>query len=114
MPRDRVIAESAKQRSLRVPLGYLAALDALTRAKWLAGIAMGGAAAVYVVWLMIGTRAGNRHASPGKVSAAHAAWNDDCYACHASFRPLRSDAVDLVSPRNRRNDNREARTLVIH
>ena len=26
----------------------------------------------------------------------HAAWNDDCQACHRDFQPLRSDAVSLV------------------
>jgi len=97
MPQDPTIAESAKQRSLRVPLDYLAQGDSLVRFKWLISFAFASAAALYVVWLMVDRRAGERHASPGPLAGVHAAWNDDCRACHLNFHPLRSDAVDLVS-----------------
>src|SRR5688572_5923406 len=97
MPQDPTIAESAKQRSLRVPLDYLGRGDSLPRAKWMVSLAVVRAAALYVAWPMIDRRAGARHASPGPPAGVHAAWKDDCRACHLDFKPLRSDAVDLVS-----------------
>src|SRR5262245_56361521 len=96
MLREPSIAESAKQRSLRVPLDYYRRPDALTRIKLWMSIIVAVLAALYVGWLFADPRLGNGHASPGPVSSAHAAWNDNCQVCHQSFQPLRSDAVSLT------------------
>ena len=96
MPRESTISESAKRRSLRVPLDHYAQSGciapheaALVGYRGLCGLA-------YAAWLMVGGRSEQQHASPGPVAAVHAAWNDDCQACHRDFQPLRSDAVSLV------------------
>src|SRR5262245_36487971 len=96
MPREPSIAESAKQRSLRVPLDYYRRPDALVRMKWWLAALVAGLSALYVGWLFADVRAGQSHVSPGPVSGAHAAWNDDCQVCHQSSQPLRSDAVSLT------------------
>src|SRR5690554_6754637 len=107
MLRDLTIAESAKQRSLRVPLDYAKRPDRIGRRKWqAAGIAV-CATAIYVAWLLAGGKSAQRHLSPGPVASVHAAWNDDCQACHQSFRPLRSDSVDLLSLASAGHDRRE-------
>src|SRR5262249_42164453 len=97
MPRAESIAESAKQRSLRVPLDHYEQPNALGRAKWKLSVVVVVIAGGYVGWLMVGGRKAQEQASPGKLAAAHATWNDDCLVCHKSFEPLRSDAVSLVA-----------------
>ena len=94
MAEQTPIVESAKQRSLRIPLDYYRRGDRLARTKWqlsLAGVVL---TAVYVAWLLFGGRGARQQLSPGPVAGVHAAWNDDCQACHQDFRPLRSDSFD--------------------
>jgi hypothetical protein len=97
MPREESIVESAKQRSLRVPLDHYEQPDPLVRAKWKISVVVAAIVATYAGWLLVGTRAAQEQASPGKLAAAHATWNDDCLVCHKSFEPLRSDAVSLMA-----------------
>ena len=94
MPRESNIAESAKQRSLRVPLDYYRRGDRLSRTKFSLGALVAGGAAIYVAWLFAGFGSSRSHLSPGPLASVHAAWNNDCIACHQDFRPLRSDALD--------------------
>src|SRR5207302_10142134 len=94
--RGESVAESAEKRSLRVPLDHYEQPDPLVRAKWKLSVIAAALAAVYVVWLLIGGRAGQKQASPGRLAAAHASWNDDCLACHTRFQPLRSDALSVA------------------
>ena len=94
---ERITAESAKQRSLRVPLDHFRHADALVRLKLALSAALVLLACGYVAWLLFSGRTGARHASPGQVASVHSAWNDDCQSCHLSFRPLSAGAVDLVS-----------------
>jgi hypothetical protein len=96
MPREESIAESAKQRSLRVPLDHYQQPSALVRVKWKLSAVVAVLAAAYVVWLLVGGRVAQRQTSPGRLAAAHATWNDDCLVCHKSFQPLRSDALSLA------------------
>src|SRR6266568_7303443 len=96
MLRDESIAESAKQRSLRVPLDHYERPDRLVRMKWLLSAITVGVAVIYLGWLNLGGRAGHKQASPGLVANVHAGWNDDCQACHRNFQPLRADAVSLA------------------
>src|SRR4051812_33055673 len=105
MPREESIAESAKQRSLRVPLDHYERPDVLVRAKWKLSIVAGVTAAVYLAWLLLGGRAAHEQASPGALAAAHATWNDDCLACHKTAQPLRSDAVSLAALFGSNRDN---------
>jgi len=93
MPREESIAESAKQRSLRVPIDHYEQANPLVRAKWRLSAIVGAIAAAYLGWLLFGSRAAQQQASPGPLAAAHATWNDDCLACHQNFKPLRSDAL---------------------
>src|SRR5262245_18447236 len=97
MPREESIVESAKQRSLRVPLDHYEQPDPLVRAKWKLSVVVVAIAAAYVGWFHVGGRKAQEQPSPGKLAAAHATWNDDCLVCHKSFEPLRSDAVSLVA-----------------
>src|SRR5262245_15697799 len=108
MPREESIAESAKQRSLRVPLDHYEQPDLLVRAKWKLSVLAVAVAAVYIGWVLFGGRMGQEHASPGRLATVHSGWNDDCLACHQSFQPLRSDAISLLALVNDRAEHREA------
>lgn len=89
--------ETAKERSLRIPLDYLQRPDRLVRVKWQLGALLVLLAAGYVAALALFPRWGRGQASPGALSAAHHSFHDDCRACHQQpLVPLRSDAVDLA------------------
>src|SRR4051812_30826802 len=105
MPREESIAESGKQRSLRVPLDHYRQPNPLVRGKyWLAAAAC-VAALAYVAYLLLPTAASQQQLSPGPLAAVHASWNNDCAACHQNFQPLRADAVSLVGLlRGNKND----------
>src|SRR5690242_15776637 len=107
MPRDSSIAETAKQRSLRVPLDHYEQPDPLIRAKWWLTTVAVLLAATYAAWLALGGRTALQQASPGPLAAAHAAWNNDCQACHQDFQPLRGDALSLVGLVRGHEMNRE-------
>lgn len=94
MPEQPPIIETAKQRSLRIPLDYYQRADRLTRTKWLLSLAGTALAAVYVAWLLVGGQTARQQLSPGPVASVHGAWNNDCQACHQDFRPLRGDSFD--------------------
>src|SRR3954469_14426801 len=108
MPREESIAESAKQRSLRVPLDHYEQPEALVRAKWKLSVILAAIAAAYVAWLLVGSRAGQQQASPGRLAAAPASWDDDCRVCHKSFQPLRSDALSLAGLFGDRESQRQS------
>jgi cytochrome c554/c'-like protein len=109
MPREESIAESAKQRSLRVPLDHYEQPHPLVRAKWRLSAIVGAIAAAYLAWLLFGSRAAQQQASPGQLAASHATWNDDCLACHQNFKPLRSDALlNSVSSTSNKEAHRES------
>jgi predicted CXXCH cytochrome family protein len=96
MLREPSIAESAKQRSLRIPLDYYARGDAIVRTKLILSTLVAVGTGVYFVWLMLGGSAARQHASPGPVAPKHAAWNNQCDVCHQNSTPLRADAVSLT------------------
>lgn len=107
---EPTIADSAKQRSLRVPLDYVRQTDRMGRRKLRLVVAMGVAALAYVIWLAVGGRAAKKHLSPGPLARAHAAFSDDCQACHQEFQPLRADAVDLFAALTTSIERRETMT----
>ncbi|GIW86475.1 MAG: hypothetical protein KatS3mg108_0799 [Isosphaeraceae bacterium] len=89
--------ETGKQRRSRIELTYYRRPDALTqRRRALAALAVAAA----LLWLVLaplwdGRRSPrlrwfqwDRMASPGPLAHAHAAWTDDCGACHAPFVPI--------------------------
>lgn len=97
MAAEKTTIETAKQRSLRVPLGHYRSTDSLGRFKTAAAVLALLAAAAYVVWLLLPSSAARQHLSPGPVTVSHAMWDNDCAQCHLDFRPQRSDAVDFMS-----------------
>src|SRR5688500_4314846 len=82
-PRD-----SAKQRSLRLPLGYYQGFTRLDAIKWLLTGLATAAAGGYVAGTLLGWNVGNERAaeqlSPAPVASVHSAWNGKCAACHVT------------------------------
>src|SRR5262245_35352536 len=97
------VDESAKQRTLRIPLDYYKRFTGLDGAKWLCTVLASIAAGGYVLWTLTGWIVGTpglaRQFSPGPMASAHAAWDADCAACHVPRTNLRHDAaaISLVS-----------------
>jgi hypothetical protein len=96
MPREETIAESAKQRSLRVPLDHYRRPDRLRGAKWTLSLVAGGIALAYAAWVLLAGKSGHVQTSPGPLAAAHSTWNNDCQVCHKDFQPLRADSLSLT------------------
>lgn len=85
------MAETGKQRAARIPLDYYKQPDRLEKGKrrlLLAGLIV--PLALTLLWWLRGS-AGKRPFSRGPVAAVHAAWNDNCTACHEPFKPISSD-----------------------
>jgi hypothetical protein len=86
--------ETGKQRAARIPLDYYKKPDNLQRLKgWLTDIAF-----VALVWLIVGVvwqSRGQSLYSRGPVAAVHAAWEDNCNACHTPFQPLSGESFLL-------------------
>jgi hypothetical protein len=85
--------ETGKQRASRIPLDYYKRPNRLERWKGtlalLALLASVGAAAA--AWIL--QDGGRPYASRGPVAAVHAAWDNNCEACHAGFRPVSKSAA---------------------
>lgn len=108
MPREDSIAETAKQRSLRVTLDHYRRPNRLMRVKFGLTLLATVIAIVYSAWLAMPTPAARQQVSPGPLAAVHATWNNDCAACHLDFQPLRSDAVGLVGLFRGQSDQRQS------
>ena len=93
--------ESAKQRSRRIPLDYHRQPTDLEMGRrrwtWIAA-ALGG---IYVAWVLLGWCLGwpqaARQFSPAPLADVHAAWSDDCAACHVPGVNLRSDSQAIAT-----------------
>src|SRR5438552_2410271 len=94
---------AGKARASRIPLDYYKRGDRLQRFKLLLG---GIAALVAAGWAYWGLAFSPRQHSPGEVSSSHLMWNDQCSACHDSFQPLGSDAIQLISGWGRTDNDR--------
>jgi len=83
--------ETGKQRASRIPLDYFKHSNRLDRGKLLlallAAVVAGGVS--LSLWSADGRQ---RWHAPGPVAAVHAAWENDCNACHIPFAPIRDDA----------------------
>jgi hypothetical protein len=85
--------ETGKQRASGIPLDYFRHRNSLDRGKLILAAVV---AAVTAGWLSAGSLSGRRAAawySPGRVTAVHAMWENDCSACHVNFTPIASDAA---------------------
>lgn len=76
---------TGKQKSLLVPLSY----PNVKPRRVMLALVIGGLALLTVGAVMVLARWEN-WASPGPVHAAHAAWEDNCAACHVPFSPTSS------------------------
>src|SRR5690242_17829333 len=77
--------ETGKQRATRIPLDYYKKPNLLER--WKTGLAL-AALVVTCGWLaagLLGSDQGRVRYSRGPVASVHAAWEDNCTACHAPF-----------------------------
>jgi hypothetical protein len=85
--------ETGKFRATRIPLDYYKRPDALSRWRQMlvvfAVLLAGGLAAAS----LLPRKRGAALVSRGPVAAVHAAWDNDCQACHTSFQPISTDAV---------------------
>lgn len=108
MSREESIAESAKQRSLRVALDHYQRPNPLARIKLWLTLAASVIAIGYSAWLAFPTSAARQQVSPGPLAAVHATWNNECAACHQDFQPLRSDALSLVGLFRGHSDPRQS------
>ncbi len=85
--------ETGKFRAARIPLDYYKRRDALSRGRqFLVVVAVLLAAGLAAASLVPRSR-GPALVSRGPVAAVHAAWDNDCQACHTPFRPISSDAL---------------------
>src|SRR5688572_2872410 len=83
--------ESAKQRSLRIPLDFVRP-SSFQRIKTIAALVGAVTAAAYAIWILAGPDSARMQLSPGSLAAAHAPWDQRCETCHENFVPLRADA----------------------
>jgi hypothetical protein len=77
--------ETGKQRATRIPLDYYKKPNLLER--WKTGLAL-AALVVTCGWLaagLLGSDQGRVRYSRGPVASVHAAWEDNCTACHTPF-----------------------------
>jgi hypothetical protein len=83
--------ETAKQRSLRIPLDYVRP-SSFQRVKAFVAILFCLIAGAYAAWIVASSDLARMQLSPGPVVSAHAPWETKCDACHDNFSPLRADA----------------------
>ena len=81
---------TGKEKAARVPLEYHERPDRVKR--WL--IVIMGAGTTVLLLALLATGQWRRGTSPGPVHPVHAAWNDDCIACHAQFQPAHPTSAD--------------------
>src|SRR4051794_19871465 len=83
--------ETSKVRQGRIPLDYFKTLDAVTWSKLIL-LVLGVMLTVgWIVWGLQRPDRGEAAHAPGPVAAVHAAWADNCNACHVPFTPIRGN-----------------------
>lgn len=87
---DELTNETAKQRSLRIPLDYSRQQHWIGQYKVWFAVAAGILSASYVGWTA--TEAGREQLSPGSVALAHQAVGHRCDACHLPGDPLNANS----------------------
>ncbi len=89
------VREIGKTRSQRINLDYHRHKTWLTRSRgWLALLAL--LAAGGYCFYVYGANAAP-HLSTGRVAMPHAAFENNCHACHVDFTPISADALQLTS-----------------
>jgi hypothetical protein len=89
--------ETGKQRATRIPLNYFKKANGLERWKlWLSL----GALVLSVGWVVsaVVTPGGNQRFSRGHVAQVHAAWDQQCSACHVDFAPMTQQNLFMSKP----------------
>lgn len=89
------LAESTKQRALRIDLDHHKRPEPLARAKWILAIVAALASVAYAAYIYAPGTGGQAQLSPGHVADVHAAFNNRCSECHADFHAVRGDAWAL-------------------
>src|SRR5215207_7182169 len=89
------LAESTKQRALRIDLDHHKRPEPLARAKWMLAIAAALVSMGYAAYIYAPGSGGKAQLSPGHVADVHAAFNNRCTECHADFHAIRGDAWAL-------------------
>src|SRR5436190_15362995 len=89
------LAESTKQRALRIDLDHHKRPEPLARAKWVLAIVAALASVAYAAYIYAPGMPGKAQLSPGHVADVHAAFNNRCTECHADFHAIRGDAWAL-------------------
>jgi hypothetical protein len=84
--------ETGRRRASRIPLDYHHQWDVVSRLKWWGAGAALVLTAAYLTWGWTSSSAATRY-SHGKLAVAHAAWENQCEACHVPFQPIRADSV---------------------
>ncbi|MCE9527373.1 MAG: hypothetical protein K8R36_15105 [Planctomycetales bacterium] len=87
-PRD-----SARQRTLRIPLAYHRARGPLGVGKLTLILACCLTGGIYFAWVLAGGMPAATQVSPGVLAKDHARWDSDCKVCHVPFMPQRPDAA---------------------
>ena len=91
------LPRTSKELSARVDWGYFRRKSPLESTRTWAWLGVGALAALPVVFAFGVAPAGSpqpwidQGASRGQLASPHAAWDQQCEACHAPFDPIRSD-----------------------
>ena len=82
---------SGKSRAQRIRLDYFRGRSHLQRNRRIAVLVASVAAVSYLAWIGLAP-GGTGHLSSGRVSAAHASFEQNCALCHVDFVPIAADA----------------------
>lgn len=83
--------QSGKSRAQRIRLDYFRQHHWLRTWRWIATAGAVLGAAGYLAWVSL-VPGGVAHLSTGEISAAHAAFDQNCSQCHSDFVPIAVDA----------------------
>ncbi len=88
-PQPPAVRETSRQRATRIPLDYFKRIEGLER--WRLGLSALALVVVLGGWAAWSWVRGDQVRgtySRGPVAAVHAAWDNDCAACHRDFVPI--------------------------
>lgn len=90
-PRIDPSEQTGKSRAQRIRLGYFHDRHWLHSWRWIAAALGALVAGTYLAWVSLAP-GGAVHLSTGKISAAHASFDQACSQCHLDFVPIARDA----------------------
>lgn len=80
--------ETGRQRAMRIPLDYYKRPGPLERGKKVLAWTAIVAGLLFGAFTLFAGDRGNKMVSRGQVHAVHAAWDQNCEACHVPFSPI--------------------------